>query len=184
MRIFFILAALAGSVNAEIKEDLTYTYYRADADSSQSLLNILNSSSSFQKDGEIFHGYTRWDVKWYFHWFEKPNGKCRIVSVSIELKGNIQLPKLYGATSEQKQLFNNYVSALRRHELGHYKLGQQAAVTIDRKILSLAEMSSCKELASAGNDIGYRMIKKYQDKRKKYDETTGHGRLQGAWLDR
>lgn len=184
MRIYFILAALAGSVNAEVKENLTYTYYKANADSSRSLLDILNSSSPIQKDGKIFHGYTRWDVKWYFHWFEKPNGRCRIVSVSTELVGNIQLPEFYGGVSEQRQLFNNYVSALRTHELGHYKHGQQAAETIDRNILSLAEMSSCKELGVAGNEIGYKTIKEYQDKRKKYDETTGYGRSQGAWLDR
>lgn len=184
MRIVFILAAFAGSVNAEIKETLTYTYYRADADPSHSLLHILNSSSPIQKDGNIFHGYTRWDVKWDFRWIEKPDGSCSILSVSTKLKGNIQLPKLYSATSDQKQLFNNYISALRIHELGHYKLGQQAAKTIDRKILSLAEMSSCKDLGSAGNDIGYKTIQKFQDKRKKYDEVTGHGRLQGAWLDR
>lgn len=184
MRIYFILTVLAGPVNAEVKESLTYTYYRANADSSHSVLSVLDSSSPIQEDGKIFHGYTRWDVKWYFHWLEKPNGRCRIVSVSTELTGSIQLPKLYGGIPKQRQLFKKYVSALRNHEFGHYKHGQQAAGMIDRMILSLAEMSSCKELRPAGDDIGYRTIKKYQDKRKKYDETTGYGRSQGAWLDR
>jgi len=184
LRIYFILATLAGSVNAEVTESLNYTYYRANADSSHSLLSILDASSPIQEDGKIFHGHTRWDVKWYFQWFEKPNGRCRIVSVSTELRGNIQLPELYGGVSEQRQRFKSYVSALRVHELGHYKHGQQAAESIDRNILSLAEMSSCKELESAGNDIGYKTIKKYQDKRKKYDEITGYGKSQGAWLDR
>lgn len=178
------LVALAGLLKAEVTENLEYTYYRAHADPTRSLLSILNASSPIHNNGKIFHGYTRWDVKWYFHWFESPNGRCKLTGVSTELTGSIKLPRLFGATSAQRDQFNRYESVLRVHELGHFQIGREAAATIDHKILSLPEMSNCKDLAATGNDIGYQTIREHKKKGIQYDASTDYGRSQGAWLKR
>ncbi len=184
MRILFLImcAAMAWPVKAEVNESLEYSYYTAYADPSRSLLSILNAATPIRVDGKFFHGYTDWHVKWYFRWSEKPDGMCSISSVETELTCNIQLPKLLGATSEQSDQFDRYLSALRIHESGHCQIGKQAAVTIDRMILSLPQMSDCSDLKAAGNSIGYQALKEYKEKVKQYDAETGYGRSQGAWL--
>lgn len=175
---------MALPLKADVKERITYAYYNANADPSRSLLSILNSSTPIRIDGEFFHGYADWQVKWYFRWSEKPDGSCKISSVTTELTCNIQLPKLFGANAEQRDQFERYLSALRVHELGHCEIGKKAAAKIDRNILSLPEMSSCNDLGVAGNDIGYQTLREYEEKVKQYDAKTDYGRLQGAWLDR
>jgi len=115
---------------------------------------------------------------------KKPGGRCKVTSVTTELTCNIQLPELFGATPRQRAQFDRYLSALRIHESGHCQIGKNAAATIDRKILSLPEMSDCDDLGVAGNDIGNQTLKEYEEKVKQYDADTEYGRSQGAWLDR
>jgi len=186
MRILLVIiwVTMAWPLKADVTESLEYTYYNANADPSLSLLSILNSSTPIQEDGMFFHGYTYWHVKWYFRWSEKPDGRCTITSVTTELTCNIQLPKLLGATSQQKDQFDVYLSALRIHELGHCQIGKKAAATIDRKIHSLPEMSNCDDLGVTGNEIGNQTLRKSKDKVKQYDAKTEYGKSQGAWLDR
>jgi len=113
-----ICVAMALPLKADVNESLEYTYYIANADPSRSLLGILDSSTPIREDGKSFHGYTYWHVKWHFRWFEKPDGRCKITSVTTELSCDIQLPKLLGATSKQRDQFDRYLSALRTHESG------------------------------------------------------------------
>ena len=166
MRIFFVAmwVAVAWPLKADVNESLEYTYYIANADPSRSLLSILNSSTPIREDGRFFHGYAHWQVEWYFHWSEKPDGRCKISSVTTELTCNIQLPRLLGATSKQRDQFDKYLSALRIHELGHCQIGKKAAATIDRKILSLPEMNNCNDLGVEGNEIGYQTLREYKEK--------------------
>jgi len=189
LRLFsFVLLALAmsiaGSLKADVDESLEYTYYVANADPARSLLSILDAASPIQEDGRIFHAYTTWQVKWDFRWLEKPDGTCKITGVSTGLTGNIQLPRLFGASFPQQEQFDKYLSALRVHELGHYNFGKEAAAEIDREIQSLPEKPGCKILAKTANDLADQVLSEYKEKGVKYDTSTGYGRLQGAWLDR
>lgn len=186
MRILFLLCFLLvpQTSSAEVSENLDYTYYTANADPARSLLSILNTSSPIRQNGQVFHGYTNWYVRWDFRWHEKPDGKCRITSASTKLTGSINLPRLNAATPVQEVQFGKYVTALRVHELGHYDVGKAAAITIDRKIRSLPEMSSCRALESAANDLGMRTLDEYKERELRYDDSTYHGKSQGAWLDR
>lgn len=186
MRTLFLLLFLVitRTSSAEVSESLVYTYYMANADPNRSLLSILNTSSPIRQNGQVFHAHTDWNVKWSFRWFRNPDGRCRIIKVTTELTGSINLPKLVEATAMQGGQFDIYLSALRIHELGHYDIGKEAAAAIDRKMLSLPEMAGCKALESAANDLGYRTLNEYKEREVQYDASTGHGKSQGAWLDR
>lgn len=177
------LLIIMQTASAEVSENLEYIYYTANADSNRSLLGILNKASPIRVDNHIFHGYTDWYVKWNYRWFEQPDGRCKITRVTTKFTSSIKLPELVGARSPQADLFAEYLSALRVHELGHYNIGKEAANTIDRGIASLPEMSSCKELEATANDFGYRTLDKYREKEKQYDASTAHGKSQGAWLE-
>ena len=186
MRKLFLLIFLviAWPVMADVKEKQTdYIYYTANADPSLSLTDILNASSPIRENGKIFFGYTKWDIKWNYNWYEKPNVRCKLTRVTVDFSSSIQLPKLSGGSSKQRNKFDKFLSALRTHELGHYKMGKDAATAIDRKISSLPEMSSCKELGSVANKTGDRILNEYRKKEKQYDVSTSHGKTQGAWLE-
>lgn len=173
---------IAQTASAEVSESLEYIYYSANADANQSLLSVLNKASPIQVNNRTFHGLTKWYVKWNYRWFEQPDGRCKITSVTTKYTSSIKLPQLAGADSAQEQAFNNYLSALRTHELGHYDIGKQAADVIDNGIASLPEMSSCKELEATANGLGNQVLDEYRAKEKQYDADTGHGKTQGAWL--
>lgn len=178
---FLLITQTSG---AEVSDSLEYAYYTANADPASSLRSVLNSASPIRQNGQIFHGYTRWYVKWNFRWQEKPSGHCRITRVATQVTGNITLPRLSGATALQERQFGKYLSALHAHELGHYDIGKEAAATIDMKILNLPEMPSCKALESAANDLGHQVLGEYKERELHYDDSTGHGKSQGAWLER
>lgn len=177
------LLILAKTADAQVSENLVYTYYTAKSDS-DSLLETLNKASPIRVDNRSFHGYTKWNVHWNYRWFEQADGRCKITKVTTDLTANITLPELVGANAEQTEAFDKYLSALRVHELGHYDIGKQTATTIDNGILALPEMSSCKELESTANDFGYRTLEEYKAQEKQYDVATAHGKTQGAWLER
>jgi predicted secreted Zn-dependent protease len=48
----------------------------------------------------------------------------------------------------------------------------------------MPEMTDCKRLESATNEAGRRVIREHNEKDKRYDAETRHGRNQGAWLER
>jgi predicted secreted Zn-dependent protease len=182
--LLFCLLLISQTSNATLKESLDYSYYTANAEPSVSLLKILDKATPIREQGHTYHGYTKWHIKWHFWWYENSDGTCRITKVNTELSGLITLPELVGATSEQQSRFDKYVSALNVHELGHYDIGKRAAMTIDEKIQALSEMSSCKLLESAANGIGYQTLDEYKAIEVDYDTSTGHGKTQGAWLDK
>jgi predicted secreted Zn-dependent protease len=180
--LFLCLLIIAKTSSAQVSESLDYLYYTANADSRYSLLSVLNKASPIKINNRTFHGLTKWNVKWNYRWFEQPDGRCKITKVTTKYTSSIQLPELTGADSTQEQAFNTYLTALRTHELGHYDIGKQAADIIDSGIASLPEMSSCKEIETAANGLGYQTLDEYRAKEKQYDADTGHGKTQGAWL--
>jgi predicted secreted Zn-dependent protease len=178
------LLIVANTASAQVSEHLDYTYYTAIADANSSLRETLNKATPILVDNRPFHGYTKWNVKWHYRWFEQADGRCKITTVTTDVTGNITLPELDGATTEQTAAFNKYVSALRVHELGHYDIGRETATVIDNGILALPQMSSCKELEATANALGYQTLDDYKAREKQYDASTNHGETQGASLDR
>ncbi|MHB8908160.1 MAG: DUF922 domain-containing protein [Syntrophales bacterium] len=168
---------------AEVIDDLDYTYYPAEADSARSLQSILTAASPIRHNGRVFHGYYHSDMSWELQWFRQPEGRCKIIKLTIRIIGEITLPRLVGGTDAQREQFDTLLPALRVHELGHHDIDKEAAAAIGRKILSLPEMSSCAALESAANDLGDQTINEYRERNEQYDAETNHGRLQGVRLE-
>ncbi|MCX7067297.1 MAG: DUF922 domain-containing protein [Methylococcales bacterium] len=177
------LLIVANTASAQVSENLVYTYYTATADTNSSLRESLNKATPIHVDDNPFHAYTKWNVKWNYRWFEQADGRCKITTVTTDLTSKITLPELVGATAEQTAVFDRYVSALRVHELGHYDIGRKTATAIESGILALPQMSSCKELESTANALGYQTLDNYKVIEKQYDASTNHGETQGASLD-
>lgn len=183
-RLFVALLTLAASsALAEVSESLAYRDYSVAPHPAESLLFALNRASPIRENGRTFHGYTEWQVSWRFRWHQEPSGRCAITSARTQVTGSIQLPQLKGGTAAQKTAFERYLPALREHELGHYRIGRDAAAHIDREILQLPPMHNCRALEQAANDGAYRTLARFQQQERDYDASTGHGRTQGAWLN-
>lgn len=178
----FLFLLLAANGHAEVVEKLQYAYYDVAADPARPLLAALDAASPIRENGRILHAHTSWSVKWNFRRMER-TGKCRITRIRTEVAATITLPRLSGASAEQRAAFGKYLSALRAHELGHYENGKNAAAEIERKILALPEMPTCKELDDAANAIGDRTVDIYTGKDRYYDLETEYGKSQGVWLE-
>jgi len=165
------------------EKQIDYTYYVVSADPSRLLVDLLNTASPIRNNGKLFFGYTEWNISWNYRWHEKSNGRCKLTAVTTNFSANIQLPKLRGGNTTQRKRFDKFLPALRTHELGHYKIGKEAATTIDKKINALPEMKSCKKLGTTANKMGDRILDEYRKKEKQYDASTSHGKSQGAWLE-
>lgn len=169
---------------AELAEQLVYKYYKAEHAPGRSLRDSLNLATPIRHDGEVFHGHTNWHVQWRFRWQQDERGRCRLVQNRTELTADITLPELSKADEPTRRAFDAYLPPLKAHELGHFQIAQSVARKIDDGILALPAMNSCAQLERAANQLGRDLIEQGNLADKQYDQTTGHGRTQGAWLPR
>jgi predicted secreted Zn-dependent protease len=182
--LLFVLAALtAPAARAEVHETLDYEHYDAHASPGKLLSTALSDASPFRPGKQIFHSATAWNIDWQVRPAPTSDGRCAVAQVSIELKGTMMLPRLVGGEGEQQQRFEQYLSRLREHELGHFEIGREAARAMEKQLYALAPARSCADLQSAARDAGARLLPRYEAMGDAYDLKTGHGRSQGAWLE-
>jgi predicted secreted Zn-dependent protease len=180
--LFCLLAMFASTARADVHEKLTELQYDVYGDDRSTLLELLNAATPVRFEGKKFHAFTSWNVHWSPRWFREPDGRCRITSVTVDLTATMRLPKLINGSTQQRQAFYPYLSALRTHEFGHYQIGKDASTAIDRGIARLDTAPSCSELEKEANALGYRLLAEYQARERQYDQSTGYGKTQGASL--
>ena len=105
-----------------------------------------------------------------------------INKVNTNVTALITLPNFISPPAQAKDALNEYLIALRQHELGHFELAKDAAEGIDAEIRALPAMPTCKQLEMVANERGNRLLKEVRRKEKQYDADTQHGKTQGAWL--
>jgi predicted secreted Zn-dependent protease len=173
---------MSQNCTAEVRASLDYLYYTANADPGSSLTAILKRSTPGDPDGIDYFAWTTWHVAWHYRWHFNADGACRITESTTDLMATITLPRLVNGTPAQINVMNNFLAALRVHELGHSNIGREAADDIDRAILALPQMASCEALGSEANRVAERMLDEWRSAEKRYDAETAHGRSQGAVL--
>ena len=169
-------------LRAEVSETLRSRWYEADARTHPSLGRALSQASPIRAVGTVYHGYTRWEVRWRFWWHTAADGLCHITRVETQAKGEITLPRLRHATAAQRAVFERYLGPLQAHERGHFELARQAAREIDQGIAGLPPLRDCPALEARANALGSEHLRRAQAAEREYDRRTRHGRTQGAWL--
>lgn len=177
-----MLCLWPGITVAEVSESLRFKYYTATHRPGSTLLTALNTSSPIRHEGKVFHGYTAWNVTWQFRWWEESDGRCRLTENHTRLAVEITLPRLNTPDAGARTAFDRYLNALKAHEMEHVKIGRRTAERIDRGILQLPPMASCRELETTANELGMSLIQEAIVEEKQMDQQTGHGRRQGAVL--
>ncbi|MDO8906073.1 DUF922 domain-containing protein [Hydrogenophaga sp.] len=174
----FVAAPTAAEVVQSLEVKTYHVPYRAD----MSLRKAISAASPVRHGGKIFHGFTRWNVSWQLWWNLTADGRCEIHNTQTRVTGVITLPVLSGAPDDVRQAFDPYVTALRRHELGHYQFGLDAAHQIDRQILALPPQATCPLLESAANGLGRRILGEAIQAEIEYDRRTRYGQTEGVTL--
>lgn len=177
-----VLVVLSPTSVAHVSETLAYTYYDVNVTHSKSMGRALDLVSRHSENGKIYYGHTTWDVHGDYDSLSKPNGACKISKIEIELKITIDLPNLSGASERQKAIFDKFLAALRTHELGHYAIGREMAAAIDAKVAAIPEMPNCNALDSAIDAAQTETENEFKERNRKYDDETGHGKTQGAFI--
>lgn len=178
-----LLAMAMAPARAEVVESLDYIDYRADPQRGQGLREALDAATPVRPNGKIFHGNTKWHIRWSLRWWREANGRCRITSNTTTLDLDITLPQLGSGSSDMRQRFQRYRTALHAHELGHARIARSAAADIDRAILDLPEMASCNVLEAAANRVAHALLADATRAQNAYDRATDHGRSEGARVD-
>ncbi|HEX4329461.1 MAG TPA: DUF922 domain-containing protein [Burkholderiales bacterium] len=168
---------------AQVRDDLVTRYYEVPVRPGESLNQQVRAASPIRDDGAVYYGDTHWNAHWNFRWNSDASGRCRLTSVQVSLRAEILLPQLRGADGRQAAAFERFITALRRHEMGHYEHGRQAAAEIERDLLALPPAASCAALEAQANQGAHRSVARYAAMDVQYDRETGHGRTQGARLE-
>ncbi len=178
-----LLLAVAQTASAEVIENLDHIDYTATPRRGQTLRQALDAASPIREEGKLYHGYTKWHVRWNFRWWREADGRCRITEVTTHLDLDITLPELEGGTPAMQERFARFREALSEHEDGHAQIARDAAESVDQDILDLPEMASCELLEETANQLGHEHLDAAGRKSKRYDRDTEHGRSQGASPD-
>ncbi|HEX2584228.1 MAG TPA: DUF922 domain-containing protein, partial [Steroidobacteraceae bacterium] len=73
--VLFLLIVLSGSVCAEVTENFRVAYYPVYVHSGATLFSQFNAASTIRENGEVFHGYTHWDIHWSYRWNTDTSGR-------------------------------------------------------------------------------------------------------------
>lgn len=175
------LMCVCCTAHAEVRSELEFQSYQAQAIRGKSLYQALEAASPIRQNGHAFLGHTSRDTRWSLHWRDS-GGACRLDSIHVDLHVTIMLPQLNGVDPDRQAEYSRFYAALRIHEDGHYRNALKMADEIERVLEQLPAMHSCRMLEDAANDAGHRVIADYDRMDLEYDARTGHGKTQGAYL--
>lgn len=129
------------------------------------------------------------NITWHIYWNYKyrydnsSQNPCYITEVKVTANIISILPewedKAVGDLNTQIK-WDKYLKALRTHEEGHEKNGNEAAVEIEQTIQSIPSQSNCKLLQDTIHNKAQAIIKQHNIWDENYDASTGHGKSQGA----
>jgi predicted secreted Zn-dependent protease len=133
-------------------------------------------------DGRRWAGVTRTNVRWNYR-YRIVSGTCRLQSPRVELTVAITMPEWLPereSDEETKVWWRRYHAALLEHELGHGRIGADAAGRIARELGDGASSARCEELGRRVNDRGQAILADLRTRQIAYDTETRHGAIQIA----
>ncbi|MEZ5598626.1 MAG: DUF922 domain-containing protein [Pseudomonadales bacterium] len=175
------MTVLSPVAAAQLSEDVDRRTYTVAARADESLKQALNRATPIQDHGSLYHGYTRWFIRWRFN-TTAASGGCVIRNVTTHLDVTITLPTPSRETLARFREASVYLQALDAHEEGHRRIARQAAEAIDAGIGALPPQGDCTGVARAANALGHTLLEQARETERQYDANTSHGCTQGACL--
>ncbi|MFZ3002862.1 MAG: DUF922 domain-containing protein [Undibacterium umbellatum] len=182
---YLLLALMFGCplARAEILETVDYIKYPVRHEVGTSLARAINAATPVIDGHMKNHSHTRWDMQWRYTYDKTSDLRtCKVKAISVTLKATITLPELSSKDDKVIAQFNNYLPALKKHELGHLQIAQETAKKIDQRLLAQAALPSCDILKTVLNAQGMALTEEAKTLGVQYDAQTRHGQTQGAYL--
>ncbi len=129
-----------------------------------------NASSAL---GPGIRGQHSWSVRLSYQSRRRP-ASCKIASLSIRMTSRIVLPQWTereGADPELVAMWDQYVTALRRHELTHREHAYLAARDLSRGLRG-ASTAICEDLEMLVASTSWPIFDRYEEHDREFDEET------------
>jgi predicted secreted Zn-dependent protease len=136
------------------------------------------------KDKSSLDAVTDWRIEWRYQ-FASSDAGCRCTSFTTKTTIAITLPRWTRPTNAAPEAITNwtrYITALRQHELGHAQIGLAAAAEQHKRIGNLGVQADCAALKKKIDSLAQQTVDDYGRRDREYDERTGHGAKEGAFL--
>jgi predicted secreted Zn-dependent protease len=175
------MVALPLAWTAACAREAQLVFYDVVGNSAAMLRHELNTKGPLDGD-KRFDAHTAWHVRWTFRYAPVGN-KCRLTKIDTSLEGTIDFPRWKRRNDASPSLvekWEQYLTALRIHEDGHYAHGVAAENEIEALGQSFQITGSCTTMAQAFNDKAKALSAKYAAMDVTYDRATDHGKSQGA----
>ncbi|WP_310345585.1 DUF922 domain-containing protein [Pelomonas aquatica] len=180
-----LLAAAPAGATAAVTETGRQRLYEVHQPAATSLLQALNQATPVRgESGQVFFGYTEWQLHWKYRYRRQADGVCKLTAVDVTLDVTTTLPEFKTGTAQGRAEFERFLPALVEHEEGHRRIGQETARDIDAALSGLEPMASCALLEAEIARLGSDHLERSRRANKHYDETTRHGCTQGACVNR
>jgi predicted secreted Zn-dependent protease len=134
------------------------------------------------KDKLAFDGGTEWNIRWTFN-CSRQGDQFELDSVDIKTRVVVNLPQWTPPPEASRDLIDRwqrFLTSLSTHERGHVTLARLATAELQKQIAAVKPSPSAKELASAADLTGRKVVESYREKEREYDKETNHGISQGA----
>jgi predicted secreted Zn-dependent protease len=159
-----------------------YEYYEIKGDSEKELRNQMCRNGCALYNGETYDSVTSW--RWRLNYgYDRAPGACAVDSFRVALEITYRYPKWVRPDDAPRPLidkWDGYMKNLMTHENGHRDLAVEAAAELSRTVAALPAARTCNELDREVRALGHERMEKLNADEKGYDETTGHGKKQGA----
>jgi predicted secreted Zn-dependent protease len=159
-----------------------YEYYEISGNSEKELRNQMCRNGCTFNDGKKYDSITTWHVKLDYGYDRAPRA-CTADSIRVTIAINIRYPKWVRTDDAPQPLvekWDGYMKNLIMHENGHRDMAVEAAAELSRAVAALPPASSCAELDRDVRALSRERMEKLNADETGYDETTSHGKTQGA----
>lgn len=179
-RIMLILILLMPfSAYSTVKVERKTKFYDISPTSKKDIEVELKKNSPIIKNGKKIYGDTKWEIDTSYTY----KGSCRITKVKVDLDIKTILPRLNTTKNVRfsvKSPFNKFYRKLAKYQKKHESFAIKAANEIEKKFLSYGSPEDCDKFRKTLRIDKNKIIKKYMNKSRTYDNKTNFGQKKGV----
>ena len=179
-----VLSALlaAASLPTLAADTLDLEYFDVHGSSARELRADLGRLGPVADNGVRGDAYTHWRIAWKFDLTER-GPDCIAGNFRVDLTVTMTLPRWLppnDAPADLVALWDQYSTALRFHEDGHYRIALATAQEVTRRLKAESRGKACNTLENKLNSTANAVLDEYRTRQSDYDRETDSGRAQGT----
>jgi predicted secreted Zn-dependent protease len=171
-------------VPVELSESLRIDSYTVSGVSAAEVRAELNRAGPVSAaDGRRFDAMTSWSLRWNLR-YDRGRAGCTLAGAAVFLDIVVLLPELEMPDLlplRTRAAWDAYRQALHAHEMAHVEQQRRGAKDLQNALTDFDGVwTNCRALETELKLEGERQVAAILAADRRYDELTGHGRLEGA----